>query len=565
MKIRTICSALAVAAFAMTAQAQNDVRFDIDRFQVVGNTLLPPERVNELVAPFAGKQRVYGDVQKALEALENAYRKAGYGTVQVFVPEQELNAGVVKLVVTEAVIGKITLSGNKHFDDANIFNTLPGLVEGKAPNMRLISENIQLANENPAKQTEVTLGVAEEEGKVDAKINVTDEDPNRFIVTADNTGTPSTGRHRIGLAYQHTNLFNADHILTLAITGSPDLPDTPSVNRAPGSETAREMGVASMAYRMPLYSIGDAIDFAYGKSNTNGPVPTAGVTGAATGPGIVGKGEVYSLRWNHYLPRAGEYTSKVIVGYDLKDMIIENCVPAGNCAAVTTQKNRVQPVSFTYAGQRLKPGSLLDYNLGVAFGDQQDILPTNRGANNIPGFSAYRANASYLQVLKNDWALRYNFSGQYAPANHRGSQQVGLPPVEQFGVTGANMVRGFFERTVSGDSGYFMNFEAYTPEMAKEFNAPGSLKFLGFIDWGQGFLYTGVRNAPPLVTDAGSTGIGLRYSYAKEAAFRFDIAYVFGAGTPNANLSGSGTTVGTGDAQVATGDFRGHFSFQYIF
>jgi hemolysin activation/secretion protein len=565
MQIRTIFSALAVAAFATAVQAQNDVRFDITKFQVEGNTLLPQAQVTELVAPFAGKQRVYGDVQKALEALENAYRKAGYGTVQVFVPEQELSAGVVKLVVTESVIGKITLSGNKHFDSANIFNTLPGLVEGKAPNMRLISENIQLANENPVKQIEVTLGVAEEAGKVNAGINVSDEDPSRFIVTADNTGTPSTGRHRIGLAYQHANLFNADHILTLAITGSPDLPDTPSVNRAPGSETAREMAVASMAYRLPLYSIGDAIDFAYGKSNSNSPVPTAGVTGAATGPGIVGKGEVYALRWNHYLPRLGEYTSKVIVGYDLKDMIVENCVPAGNCAAVTTQKNRIQPVSFTYAGQRMQPGSLLDYNIGVAFGDQQDMLPTNLGANNIPSFSAYRLNTSYLQVLKSDWALRYNFSGQYAPANHRGSLQVGLPAVEQFGVTGANMVRGFFERTVTGDSGYFMNFEAYTPEMANEFNAPGSLKFLGFIDWGQGFVYTGVSNTPPLITDAGSTGIGLRYSYAKEATFRFDIAYVFAAGTPNANASGSGTRVGTGDSQVATGDFRGHFNLQYIF
>ena len=126
-------------------------------------------------APFLGKKRVYGDVQKALEALENAYRKAGYGTVQVFVPEQELGAGVVRLVVTESVIGKITLTGNKHFDAANIRNTLPGLQEGKAPNMRQLSENIQLANENPAKQIEVTLGVSEEEGKVNAKVNVTDE------------------------------------------------------------------------------------------------------------------------------------------------------------------------------------------------------------------------------------------------------------------------------------------------------------------------------------------------------------------------------------------------------
>ena len=550
----------AVAVIASSAFAQ-DVRFDIGRFDVEGNTLLPAERVQQLVAPFAGKKRVYGDVQKALEALEGEYRRLGYGTVQVFVPEQELAAGTVRLVVTESVVGKITLTGNIHHDEANIRNTLPGLQEGKAPNMKALSENIQLANENPTKQIDVTLGIAEEEGKVDAKITVTDEPPNRFIATLDNTGTPASGRHRLGLAWQNTNLFNSDQILTLAITGSPDLPQTRSQNNTAGSETAREMAVASVAYRLPLYSIGDAIDFAYGKSNSNGPVPTAGVTGAATGPGIVGKGEVYSLRWNHYLPRAGEYSSKVIFGYDLKDIVVETCTPIGNCSPAVIQKNRVQPFSIAYAGQRLGAGKMLDYNLGVAFGSQQDILPANRGANNIPSFSAYRLSTSYMHVLKSDWALRYAFSGQYAPPNHRGATRVGVPSVEQFGVTGASSVRGFFERSVAGDSGYYVNLETYSPEMAKDFNIPGSLKFLGFIDLGQGFIYSSTANAPSQVTDAASWGIGLRYGYNKDVAFKFDIAHVLAAGTPAAAAGvGNRGTVGSGDAQVAPRDVRGHFS-----
>ena len=225
----------------------------------------------------------------------------------------------------------------------------------------------------------------------------------------------------------------------------------------------------------------------------------------------------------------------------------------------------MQPVSIAYAGQRMKAGSLLDYNLSIAFGSQQDMLPISAGANNIPAFSVVRLSANYLQVLQSEWAMRYAFSGQYAPVNHRGSVRVGLPSVEQFGVTGASSVRGFFERAVAGDSGYFINLETYTPEMAKEFNAPGSLKFLGFIDLGQGYLYTNTRNTPSQISDAASWGVGLRYSYAKDLAFKLDVAHVLAAGTPNANLKGSGNTVGTGDSQVAVGDVRGHFSFQYMF
>ncbi len=56
--------------------AQDVERFEIRRFSVEGNTLLTAERINELVAPFTGEQKVYGDVQRALEALEAAYRRA---------------------------------------------------------------------------------------------------------------------------------------------------------------------------------------------------------------------------------------------------------------------------------------------------------------------------------------------------------------------------------------------------------------------------------------------------------------------------------------------------------
>ena len=56
-----------------------------------------------------------------------------------------------------------------------------------------MSESIQLANENPAKQLEVSLGVSEEEGKVDAKVAVTEQKPQRIFFTADNTGTAATG------------------------------------------------------------------------------------------------------------------------------------------------------------------------------------------------------------------------------------------------------------------------------------------------------------------------------------------------------------------------------------
>lgn len=482
MQIRVALAVVAAALLFSSSATAQDVSFDIVRFQVEGNTLLPAERVQQLVSPFTGKKRVYGDVQKALEALEGAYRKAGYGTVQVFVPEQELAAGTVRLVVTESVIGKITVEGNKHFSAENIRNSLPGLQEGRAPNMRALSENVQLANENPAKQLDVTLGVAEEEGRVNAKVAVTDENPSRFVFTVDNTGTQATGHHRLGLAYQNANLFDKDHIFTFAANTSAERPSA--------------VRVFSMAYRLPLYGIGDSIDIAYGNSTANVPVAQA------TGLNITGKGDVFAVRWNHYLPRSGEYTSKIVFGADTKK--IESCVGA------FCSPSLIVPVSVAYVGQMARAGELLDYNVSIA-GGTGDLKTAALPAGFTKEFAVARFAASYLRLLPGDWTARLAMSGQHSARR--------LLDAEKFAVAGSTAVRGFDERVVAGDYGYVANIELTSPELVSYFGLPGSLKGVVFADAGQGYNYS-CATAPSCSTQISGAGLGFRYALDKKLAFQ---------------------------------------------
>src|SRR5262245_10196750 len=79
------------------AQAQGETpapRFDISRYEVTGNTLLPAADIERVVAPYTGQRRDFGDIQRALEALEQVYRERGYGIVQVSVPEQDITRGI---------------------------------------------------------------------------------------------------------------------------------------------------------------------------------------------------------------------------------------------------------------------------------------------------------------------------------------------------------------------------------------------------------------------------------------------------------------------------------------
>jgi hemolysin activation/secretion protein len=537
LRLHASCIALVVAISSQASFAQ-DEKFDILSYDIQGATLLKSGEVDTLVAPFAGKGRTYADIQKALEALEMAYRVRGYGAVNVRVPEQEITSGVVRLSVVEAVIGKALLDGNTHFDAANIRASLPNLKEGATPNLSDISENVQLANENPAKHVEVTLTTSETPGVIDAKVRVTEENPHRFFASLDNTGTDDTGKHRLGLAYQNANLLGGDEVLTLAYTGSPDVwlghPDNVKAD------------VYSIAFHKPFYSIGDSLDFIYGNSNVD--VPSV----QNTGFGIVGKGEIAALRWNHNFPRSGEYSSKLTFGYDYK-YLNSTCDPdqsgtTGSCTPYT-----LQPVSATYLGQFEGIDYAATYNVGVMV----NLLPTGLNYAGSPGtaaagendhysfitgrpvsdhFAALRFSGSYSQRVSN-WMLRAAIAGQFADS--------ALPPAEQLGLVGAMAVRGYEERAIATDTGHFVNLEAYTPNLAGSFGAPGNLHGLAFIDIGYGHN-RGAKGTPFDTISLVSTGIGVRYTLRKDVSFSWDAAKVIDPGPENVGIE-------------EQGDWRSHF------
>lgn len=515
------------ALLALRPAFAEDERFDIQRFEIKGNTLLAPAEVERIVAPLTGAGRVYGDIQKALEHLESAYRAAGYSTVQVYVPEQELTSGVVVIEVTENVIGQVVISGQQYFDEENILAALPSLKVGAVPSLVALSEAIQLSNDNPAKQVEVTLASAEEEGKVDARVKVTDSNPQKFFLTLDNTGSAATGKWRIGGSYQHANLFNRDQVATVSYATSPDSP------------SGVDVSLFSIGYRAPIYAFGDSIDLIFGKSSVNTPSVTPTLGGML---GIVGKGDVYGLRWNHYFPRRGEYTDRLVAALDYKytDARCSNggvpvstagpTPPIASCVPYTTR-----PLSLTYVGQRMRPGQAIDYSAGLAYnlpvGARYTNLDgrTDRYSYLTPGnrttrddFTVLRMGASIQQAIERDWQFRLAASAQFS-----------LDPLvnaEQIGLAGSTAVRGFNERAVASDGGIVVNAEVYSPELGATLGTAGNLRGLAFIDAARGVNRRAAGTAVFDSANISSTGFGFRYNLGRDFVAKTDFARVLNAG-----------------------------------
>lgn len=492
------------APVADQAPVSDGLKFEIRRYLIDGNTLLSPDVIDEALAPFTGRQKDFGDVQRGLEAMQDAYQQRGYASVQVLLPEQELDKGEVRFLVIETKIGKITIEGNEHFSSENIRRSVPALTPGKTPNSRDIAASIKVANESPAKQTAVLLRSGQREGEVDATIRVADVNPGRYAVSFDNSGNSNTGRYRVGFAFQHANLWDRDHVLTAQYLTSPENPS--------------KVTVLGVGYHIPLYARGDSMDFVAGYSD----VDSGTVQDLFT---VTGQGAIYALRYNQALPRWGEMDQRLIYGIDYK-AFKNNVLPIGQAINLVPDIT-IHPLSIAYSGllrgtqQEFSYIAQISQNLpGGSDGTDQDFK--NSRIDSRATYRIYRLGGSYSTTAQ-DWQFRVNFNAQYT--------KHALVAGEQFGLGGAESIRGFKERYASNDRGYRSNFEIYTPDLGGKTGFDNlRLRLLTFYDTG-----TLGRNARQLGELSGasldSVGFGIRLNYNNYLNIKLDYAKVLHDGT----------------------------------
>lgn len=528
-------------------------RFNIDRFDVQGNSILSAAGVAATVAPYTGKSKDFADVQRALEALQHSYQELGYGTVQVTLPEQELENGVVVLRVIEPRLGKVVVEGNKFFDEANIRRSVPGLKEGSTPNVVEIGRNSRLANENASKRTAVLLRAGENESEVDATIRVQDEKFWRANVSLENTGSPSTGMWRLGLGYQHSNLFNLDHTLTVQYQLDPEPLDIDHVG---------DLKILGVGYRIPLYERNASIDLLAGYSSIGSATSIQGLPF-----NISGSGTIFGLRYNIQLPRVStwaDFEHRVSFGFDYKAFSnhgVGTIDPATGAIRPTQPDVTVHPLSITYSGNRNFDAAQLGFFASVA----HNIYPHGSDAsaerfNSVavtasgapvgarpgagrPTYTVWRYGMNYARSFANDVQIRANATGQWA--------RDALVTGEQFGIGGWESLRGLRERESSMDRGMRASFEIYTPDLGGAIHLPKSrLRALAFYD--VGYLSQNFRNATTCDFGAchftaSSIGFGVRLALEPRINLRLDFAQVIDpglAGTRNDGRVHFGMSVG---------------------
>lgn len=398
--------------------------------------------------------------------------------------------------MVEGKIAKVTVSGNKAYDEANIRASLPALKEGKAPHSGDIVADIVLANENPAKQVAVNFQAGATLGDIDARVDVTEDRTEKYTLTVDNGGSRTTGMERIGFAYQNANLMNRDHMLTLQYMTTYQNPN--------------KVGNLTAGYRIPFYQRGLSLDLiaAYSDSKSTSTSPAGPLF-------FSGKGSYFGVRLNHALPSFGEYRHKMVYGLDYKDFN-NDCALGGTalnaCGTITSM-----PASVSYIAQMNTPV----YQAGGSVGYYFNMVGGPHGDRTAYGtrerqWGAWRV-SGFVAVPLKDWQVRTTLNFQ--------ETSKALIPSEQFGIGGASSVRGYDERAAAGDTGASANFELYTPELAGTLSLPSETKLRALVFHDLGYVHNKTLGMIGEVK-LSSIGLGLRLNHGKNLAVRFDLGFV---------------------------------------
>ncbi|MEM7562128.1 MAG: ShlB/FhaC/HecB family hemolysin secretion/activation protein [Pseudomonadota bacterium] len=468
----------------------DDITFVVERYEVIGDNPIG-ERANSIVNVFTGEQYGLEGLSAARDALEQAIINAGYNFHRVSLPPQNLFEGVVQLKVSRFAIGKILVQGNEFFDEANILNSVPELRVGDTPNTRELSRSLKLANTHPSKSTILRFTEGQAGDSIDAVLSVKDRSPQVFFVTLDNTGPEDGDVWRTTLGYQNGNLFNKDHSITATVTTAPE--DTSSTT---------QLGVN---YHIPFYQHGGSVDILFSDSDSAGE--TGGdddsVGGISIGGGqaleITGQGTVIGAIYNRPILTDGDFNHSWSAGFQHKTF--ENKSEFGGAQLSGADVLSI-PLELGYQFSRQKPGSSFSGSatLVLEIGDDDDEYEQDR-PDSESGWTALRYNLNYDLLFAKEYLFHVGFSGQQTSNL--------LISGEQFGVGGVGTLRGFEERSVTGDSGYQMTFEVWFPPYT-DYN----LRFSVFYDLAHVEFNDGDTDANEGVDfDLSSAGFGMFWSW----------------------------------------------------
>jgi len=431
---------------------------------VTGARHLPRIDIESAVYPFLGPARTDADIEGARAALEKAYADAGYQTVAVSVPPQNIAAGVVELHVLERTVGRLRVKGAKYSSPQKIKALAPSVAEGRVINFNEVPKDIIALNQLPDRQITPSLRAGADPGTVDVDLDVKEHAPVHASVELNNRAGPNTKPLRVNVSVSANNIAQSGQSAGLSFQTAP--------------QATSEVKVLS-GYYLARFRGADWLNLMLQGTKQDSNVSTLGETAVA------GRGTTAGLRLLFNLPAIDTYTQSASVGVDYKhfDQTINLGATSSTPASTVVTPITYYPLTANYTGtwqDKAKRGTT-EFNAGVTFhvrgtgSSQTDFNNTRFNANG--SFIYFHGDLSHTHELPGGFQIFGKVQGQLADQP--------LLSGEQIAGGGLSTVRGYHEAEQVGDSGLFGTLELRSPSLLKHVGgANAEWRIFAFADAG---------------------------------------------------------------------------------
>lgn len=464
--------------------------FEVQAYDVEGNSILSQLDIEKAVYPQLGPGRTNDDVEKARAALERAYHSRGYQSVVVDVPPQTVEQGIIRLRVVEAPVGRLRVVGSEYHSLGEIKRLAPSLAEGQSPNFTQAQKELAELNRLPDRQVTPVVRPGRVPGTVDIDLRVDDTLPLHASLELNNDHAPDTEPLRLTGTLRYANLWQKGHTLSLTYLVAPQNVDDAQVFAA--------------SYVAPVWNTPWTL-LAYGYTSDSNISSLGGAS-------VLGKGYAIGVRGIYQLPPFRALQQSVNFGFDYKHF--DEAISVGE-AEVEAPIEYV-PANIVYSLTRTGEKATTNLTVGATaglrgFGSGVDEFQ-NKRAFATPNFVKLNLDLTHTQNLPRDFQLQGRFSGQLADQP--------LVSSEQFAAGGRSTVRGYLQAEAVGDNGILgsgeVRFPSFAPLLAKApwGGAVDELRFYGFTEAAKVWILEPLADQQERIT-LYSAGVGLRLQLLK--------------------------------------------------
>lgn len=465
---------------------QNGASFYIKQIQLDG---MPKELffLNKLTRKYEQKNVTVSDITNIRNAFQRKLLDKGFVTSQVYIPEQNLNDGILQLMVIPGRVEDIRYSESSAHGP---WRTALVVRPGDILNIRDIEQGLEQMKRLSSQSVTMKLLPGKAIGTSVIELSIKQEKPVHGSISIDNSGLESTGIYQGSFTTSFDQVFRANDTFTMSLSG--DLS---------GSGSIKGTRATSLNYVIPHGK--DTFSFIFSKSRYHQMIQSNPYDFTYSG-----KSTTIKAKWNHVWSR----TQREKRAFDISISTRHNHRFV-NDMEIPVQALRTTSMEFGVSNRKYIGNATLYSRLGFqwgigAFGAQPEHTASVAMGGPTSRYHMWLADVDYRKPFimgHRPASFTSSFHGQWVQGGKR------VYSVDTINIGNRYSIYGFDgEYILMGDSGWYLRNEVASviPHLNTEV-------YLGL---DVGAVYG--KNAETLVGKAiAGAAIGIRGNYASGLLF----------------------------------------------